>query len=83
MEMVKEMDAGDMIASDKYHREDRDNVGTLFEKLLGRVTSRACQITYQVPHHPFRMKRPSPFRPNIKPEERLDWNKSALLALQP
>ena len=33
MEMVKEMDAGDMIASDSLLIEDSDNVGTLFEKL--------------------------------------------------
>ncbi|MGZ7154050.1 formyltransferase family protein, partial [Streptococcus pyogenes] len=33
MEMVKEMDAGDMIASDSVLIEETDNVGTLFEKL--------------------------------------------------
>ncbi|MGZ7228876.1 formyltransferase family protein, partial [Streptococcus pyogenes] len=32
MEMVKEMDAGDMIASDSVLIEETDNVGTLFEK---------------------------------------------------
>ncbi len=33
MEMVKEMDAGDMIASSSIAIEETDNVGTLFEKL--------------------------------------------------
>ncbi|WP_392378462.1 methionyl-tRNA formyltransferase, partial [Streptococcus suis] len=33
MEMVKEMDAGDMISSDSIAIEESDNVGTLFEKL--------------------------------------------------
>ena len=38
MEMVKEMDAGDMIAARSLPILDEDNVGTLFEKLtvLGR-----------------------------------------------
>ncbi|WP_269139543.1 methionyl-tRNA formyltransferase, partial [Streptococcus sanguinis] len=38
MEMVKEMDAGDMIASRATAIEESDNVGTLFEKLavIGR-----------------------------------------------
>ena len=33
MEMVKEMDAGDMISSNSIAIEESDNVGTLFEKL--------------------------------------------------
>ncbi|MFX4036871.1 formyltransferase family protein, partial [Streptococcus suis] len=33
MEMVKEMDAGDMSSSDSIAIEESDNVGTLFEKL--------------------------------------------------
>ena len=34
MEMVKEMDAGDMIASDSILIEDRANLGTLFKNFL-------------------------------------------------
>ncbi|MGC4387830.1 formyltransferase family protein, partial [Streptococcus suis] len=38
MEMVKEMDAGDMVATRKTAITDEDNVGTMFDKLavIGR-----------------------------------------------
>lgn len=51
MEMVKEMDAGDMIAKDATSITDEDNVGTMFDKLaiLGRdLLLRTLLITLQV-----------------------------------
>ena len=81
MEMVKEMDAGDMIASKATPIEETDNVGTLFEKLalIGRdllldvlPAYRAGQITPQ-PQDPSQVT----FSPNISPEEeRIDWSKT-------
>lgn len=82
MEMVKEMDAGDMIASDSILIEDSDNVGTLFEKLaiVGRDLLLKSLPDYlsgalvPVPQNPDEVT----FSPNIKPEEeQLDWTKSA------
>lgn len=82
MEMVKEMDAGDMIASDSIAIEETDNVGTLFEKLaiVGRdlllktlpdYLSGAIQPVPQDPQE-------ATFSPNIQPEQEvLDWSKSA------
>lgn len=82
MEMVKEMDAGDMIASSAIDIEDSDNVGTLFDKLalVGRDL-----LLEKLPAYVAGGLKPVPqdsdlvtFSPNIKPEEeRLDWNKSA------
>lgn len=82
MEMVKEMDAGDMISSASLPIEESDNVGTLFDKLaiLGRdllvqtlpdylagVITPQAQDSSQVT-----------FSPNIRPEEELvDWTRSA------
>ena len=82
MEMVKEMDAGDMIASDSILIEDRDNVGTLFEKLA--IVGRDLLLK-SLPDYLSGALVPVPqdeaavtFSPNIKPEEEeLDWNKSA------
>ena len=81
MEMVKEMDAGDMIASKATPIEETDNVGTLFEKLalIGRdllldvlPAYRAGQIIPQ-PQDPSQVT----FSPNISPEEeRIDWSKT-------
>ena len=81
MEMVKEMDAGDMIASRAIAIEETDNVGTLFEKLalIGRdllldvlPAYRAGQIIPQ-PQDPSQVT----FSPNISPEEeRIDWSKT-------
>ena len=81
MEMVKEMDAGDMIAARSLPILDEDNVGTLFEKLavLGRDLLLDTLPAYLVGEI-----QPSPqdpnlvtFSPNILPEEEvLDWNKT-------
>lgn len=82
MEMVKEMDAGDMISSDSIAIEESDNVGTLFEKLavVGRDLLLSSLPAYlagdlkPVAQDPGQVT----FSPNISPEEeKLDWNKSA------
>ncbi|MGT2930152.1 methionyl-tRNA formyltransferase [Streptococcus dentasini] len=82
MEMVKEMDAGDMISQDSLPITDRDNVGTLFDKLavLGRDL-----LLETLPNYLNGTIKPQPqdntqvtFSPNIQPEEeRLDWTKSS------
>ena len=81
MEMVKEMDAGDMIATRSLPILDEDNVGTLFEKLavLGRDL-----LLDTLPAYLAGEIKPSPqdpslvtFSPNILPEEEvLDWTKT-------
>ena len=81
MEMVKEMDAGDMIADRSLPILDEDNVGTLFEKLavLGRDL-----LLDTLPAYLAGEIKPSPqdpslvtFSPNILPEEEvLDWTKT-------
>ena len=75
MEMVKEMDAGDMIASDSLLIEDSDNVGTLFEKLA--IVGRDLLLK-SLPDYLSGALVPVPqdeaavtFSPNIKPEEEL------------
>ena len=80
MEMVKEMDAGDMISRRSIPITDEDNVGTLFEKLaiVGRdcFWILACIHCWRIQPQP---QDPSQvtFSPNIKPEEeKLDWNKT-------
>lgn len=82
MEMVKEMDAGDMIASDSVVIEESDNVGTLFEKLavIGRDLLLRVLPDYlsgeiqPIPQNSSQVT----FSPNITPdEERLDWTKTA------
>ncbi|HEM3580691.1 TPA: methionyl-tRNA formyltransferase [Streptococcus suis] len=82
MEMVKEMDAGDMISSDSLAIEETDNVGTLFEKLavVGRDLLLQTLPAYiagdlkPVAQDPEQVT----FSPNIQPEEEvLDWNKTA------
>ncbi|EHI75314.1 methionyl-tRNA formyltransferase [Streptococcus criceti] len=82
MEMVKEMDAGDMVAQASLPILDKDNVGSLFEKLavLGRDL-----LLEALPDYLAGKLQPQPqdpdqvsFSPNITPEqERLDWSKSA------
>ncbi len=83
MEMVKEMDAGDMIAQDSLAIEESDTVGSLFEKLaiLGRDLLLAQLESYvqgalkPIPQNPAEVT----FSPNIQPEEeQLDWNKTAV-----
>ncbi|WP_165213385.1 methionyl-tRNA formyltransferase [Streptococcus tangpeifui] len=82
MEMVKEMDAGDMVAQASLPILDEDNVGSLFEKLadLGRdllletLPDYLAGKLHPQPQDPAQVS----FSPNITPEqERLDWNKSA------
>ena len=81
MEMVKEMDAGDMISRRSIPITDEDNVGTLFEKLslVGRdllLDTLPAYIAGEIKPEP---QDPSQvtFSPNIKPEEeKLDWNKT-------
>lgn len=82
MEMVREMDAGDMIAHSSLVIEDTDNVGTLFEKLaiLGRdllLDKLPAYLSGQlqpIPQDPSQVS----FSPNIQPEEeRLDWSMTA------
>lgn len=81
MEMVKEMDAGDMIAARSLPILDEDNVGTLFEKLavLGRdllLDTLPAYLAGEIKPNP---QDPSlvTFSPNILPEEEvLDWTKT-------
>ena len=81
MEMVKEMDAGDMIARRAIPIEETDNVGTMFEKLalVGRDLLLESLPSYLagdlklVPQD----KNQVTFSPNISPEEeRIDWTKT-------
>ena len=81
MEMVKEMDAGDMVASRSTTIEDSDNVGTLFEKLavIGRDLLLECLPAYIAGElKPIAQDvRQVTFSPNITPEEeRIDWRKT-------
>lgn len=78
MEMVKEMDAGDMVSKAAIPILDEDNVGTLFEKLavVGRnllldtlPKYLTGAITPEAQNH-----EEATFSPNIKPEEEvIDW----------
>ena len=81
MEMVKEMDAGDMIARRAIPIEETDNVGTMFEKLalvgcdllLESLPSYLAGDLKPVPQD----KNQVTFSPNILPEkERIDWTKT-------
>lgn len=81
MEMVKEMDAGDMIARRAIPIEETDNVGTIFEKLalvgrdllLDSLPSYLAGDLKPVPQD----KNQVTFSPNILPEEeRIDWTKT-------
>ncbi|HEL1032666.1 TPA: methionyl-tRNA formyltransferase [Streptococcus equi subsp. zooepidemicus] len=82
MEMVKEMDAGDMISSASLPILDTDNVGTMFDKLaiLGRGL-----LLKTLPDYLSGDLKPVPqdhsqatFSPNLSAEEeRLDWSKPA------
>ena len=82
MEMVKDMDAGDMIASASLVIEESDNVGTLFDKLaiLGRdllLNTLPDYIEGNILPQPQDQNQVT-FSPNIRPEEELlDWTKSA------
>lgn len=82
MEMVKEMDAGDMIAKDATSITDEDNVGTMFDKLaiLGRdllLRTLPDYIAGNITPEPQDSSQAT-FSPNITPEEeRIDWHRSA------
>ena len=82
MEMVKEMDAGDMVSQKALPILDEDNVGTMFEKLavVGRdllIETLPAYIAGEIKPVPQDASQVT-FSPNISPEEeRLDWNKSA------
>ena len=81
IEMVKEMDAGDMISSRAIPILEEDNVGTMFDKLalVGRDL-----LLETLPAYLAGELKPQPqdpqqvtFSPNIKPEEeRLDWTRT-------
>lgn len=82
MEMVKEMDAGDMVAKASISIEDTDNVGTMFEKLavVGRdllLKTLPDYISGNIaPEKQDHTK--ATFSPNISPEEeRIDWHGTA------
>lgn len=82
MEMVKEMDAGDMIAKDATSITDEDNVGTMFDKLaiLGRdllLRTLPDYIAGNITPDPQDSSQAT-FSPNITPEEeRIDWHRPA------
>lgn len=82
MEMVKEMDAGDMIAKDATSITDEDNVGTMFDKLaiLGRDLLLRTLPDYIAGNITPESQDSSQatFSPNITPEEeRIDWHRPA------
>ena len=82
MEMVKKIDAGDMISQRAIPITEADNVGTMFEKLslVGREL-----LLDTLPDYLAGNLKPQPqdetkvtFSPNITPEEeRIDWQLSA------
>lgn len=82
MEMVKEMDAGDMVSNASLPILDTDNIGTMFDKLaiLGRDL-----LLKTLPDYLSGNLKPVPqdhsqatFSPNLSAEEeRLDWSKPA------
>lgn len=81
MEMVKEMDAGDMVAKASTPILETDNVGTLFEKLalVGRdllLDSLPAYLSGELKPIPQDHSQAT-FSPNISPEqEKLDWTMS-------
>ncbi|MGT2926001.1 methionyl-tRNA formyltransferase [Streptococcus cuniculipharyngis] len=82
MEMVKQMDAGDMVAKASIPIQEEDNVGTLFDKLavVGRdllLHSLPAYIAGEL--QPIAQNEEEvTFAPNISPEEEvLDWHKTA------
>ena len=82
MEMVKEMDAGDMVSQASLPILDEDNVGTMFEKLavLGRDLLLDTLPDYLAGKLQPQAQDPEQvsFSPNITPEQEwLDWDKSA------
>lgn len=83
MEMVKEMDAGDMVAKDSTPILESDNVGTMFEKLavIGRdLLLRVLPVYLSGDLKPVPQDHSqATFSPNISSEqEKLDLSQSAL-----
>lgn len=82
MEMVKEMDAGDMLSKAAIPILETDTVGTLFEKLavVGRdllLRTLPDYLSGQLIPEPQDLTQVT-FSPNISPEqERIDWTKPA------
>ena len=82
MEMVRKMDAGDMIAQASTPILEDDNVGTMFEKLalVGRdllLETLPKYLTGQLKAQAQNEDEVT-FSPNISPEEeKIDWNQSA------
>ncbi|HHD5924281.1 TPA: methionyl-tRNA formyltransferase [Streptococcus pyogenes] len=78
MEMIKEMDAGDIVAKASTPILETDNVGTLFEKLaiIGRdllLDSLPAYLSGELKPIPQDHSQAT-FSPNISPEqEKLDW----------
>ncbi|VGW10639.1 methionyl-tRNA formyltransferase [Streptococcus pyogenes] len=81
MEMIKEMDAGDMVAKASTPILETDNVGTLFEKLaiIGRdllLDSLPAYLSGELKPIPQDHSQAT-FSPNISPEqEKLNWTMS-------
>ncbi|VHC26291.1 methionyl-tRNA formyltransferase [Streptococcus pyogenes] len=81
MEMIKEMDAGDMVAKASTPILETDNVGTLFEKLaiIGRdllLDSLPAYLSGELKPIP-QDHGQATFSPNISPEqEKLNWTMS-------
>lgn len=81
MEMIKEMDAGDMVAKASTPILETDNVGILFEKLaiIGRdllLDSLPAYLSGELKPIPQDHSQAT-FSPNISPEqEKLDWTMS-------
>ena len=82
MEMIRKMDAGDMIAQDSTPILEDDNVGTMFEKLA--LVGRDLLLETLPKYLSGQLKAQAQnedevtFSPNISPEEeKIDWNKSA------
>lgn len=82
MEMVRKMDAGDMIAQASTPILEEDNVGTMFEKLalVGRdllLETLPKYLTGELSPQTQNEDEVT-FSPNISPEEeKIDWNQSA------
>ena len=81
MEMIRKMDAGDMIAQDSTPILEDDNVGTMFEKLA--LVGRDLLLETLPKYLSGQLKAQAQnedevtFSPNISPEEeKIDWNKS-------
>ena len=86
MEMVKEMDAGDMISRRNIPITDEDNVGTLFEKLaiVGRDLLWILYLPYiagEIKPEPQGSKSGHFRQISSQEEEKLDWLKAIVNSL--